>query len=144
MCLETSVVRLTRVLTCRLHVCWKRWCCCWTTVAVRCCTGECVLVLIVGACMWCVVCFSSTQRQPVTRTRSAFQQLHKHNTQRLTEPSLSPFSPCSVCGTLINFSADVQQRTELLRLSTPAHLLDVLERVMGNECGTELEVRSSV
>jgi hypothetical protein len=48
---------------------------------------------------------------------------------------------CSVCGTLINFSADVHQRGELLRLGTPAHLLEVLERVMINECEAELEVR---
>ena len=48
-----------------------------------------------------------------------------------------------MCGTLINFSADVQHRHELMRLGTPGHLLEVLERVMSNECESELEVRAT-
>lgn len=53
----------------------------------------------------------------------------------------NPHPTRSVCGTLINFSADPDHRDELLRLSTPSRLLEVLERVVGGACGSELEVR---
>lgn len=60
-------------------------------------------------------------------------------------PTLSP-PPLpqtrSVCGTLINFSADPKHQAELQQLGTPSHLLEVLERVMGNECAADLEVRA--
>lgn len=48
---------------------------------------------------------------------------------------------CSVCGTLINFSADASVKGELVSLGAPARLVDVLERCLAAEEPGDMEVR---
>lgn len=81
-------------------------------------------------------CMPPTDRIRARACLPALVQPAKHTCPAPAQPPV----PCSVCGTLINFSADSGRKGELAALGAPGKLVEVLGRCMGEEEPGDMEV----